>query len=85
MPTPQSFLVINFLLPAKKLGEPLGLALCIPALDDEVTALFVPVSTEALEQRVVEAFVSVSDKSHPPNFARLLRPRRKRPRRRAAE
>jgi hypothetical protein len=69
----------------RKLLEALSLASCIPALNDEVAALLVPVSTQALEQRVIETFVSVGDKSHPPNFVSLLRERIERPRRRAAE
>ena len=40
---------------------------------------------QALEQRVIKTFMSVGDKSHPPNFTRLLRVRRERPRRRTTE
>src|SRR5262245_1210433 len=64
----------------RKLLEALSLASCIPAFNDEVAALLVAVFTQALEQRVIKTFMSVGDKSHPPNFARLLRVRRERPR-----
>ena len=68
-----------------KLLEAPSLTSCVPALNDKVAALFVPVFTQALEQGVIKLFVSVGDKSHPPNFARLLRPcRRERPSCRAA-
>ena len=52
----------------RKLLEALSLTSCIAALDDEVAALLVPVFTQALEQCVIKAFMSVGDKSHPPNF-----------------
>src|SRR5262249_52117434 len=68
-----------------KFLEALSLASCIPALNDEVAALLVPVFTKALEQRVIKTLMSVGDKSHPPNFSCLLRARRERPRRGAAE
>jgi hypothetical protein len=55
------------------------------ALNDEVVPFLVPVFTEPLEQRVIKSFMSMGDKSHPPNFARLLRACRKRPRSRTAE
>jgi hypothetical protein len=69
----------------RKLLEALSRAECIPALNDEVAALLVPVFTQALEQRVIETFMSVSDESHPPDFVSLLSKRIQRPRRRAAE
>src|SRR5262249_14337723 len=53
----------------RKLLELLSLASCITALNHEVAALFVPVFTEALEQGVIKAFMSVGEKSHPPIFA----------------
>jgi hypothetical protein len=69
----------------RKLFEALSLASCIPALDYEIAALVVAVFAQAFEQGVIKTLMSVGDKSHPPNFARVLRPRRERPRRRAAE
>src|SRR5262249_14678445 len=63
----------------RKFLETLSLTLCIPTFNDQVAALLVAVFPEALEQGVVKAFMSVRDKSHPPNFAWLLRPRRERP------
>ena len=59
----------------RKLLEPFSLTSCITALDDEVAALLVPVFSQALEQCVIKAFMSVRDKSHPPNFVCLLRAR----------
>src|SRR5262249_38513336 len=69
----------------RKLFEALSLASCIPALDDEIAAFLVAVFAQAFEQGVIKTLMSVGDKSHPPNFARVLRERIERPRRRAAE
>jgi hypothetical protein len=63
---------------SRKVLEKLSPASCIPALDDQVAALLVPVLTESLEQGVVKAFMSVGDKSHSPNFVCVLRKRTKR-------
>src|SRR5712691_8492047 len=69
-----------------KLLESLGAAVRITALNDEVSTLLVPELTQAVEQCVIKLLVSVRDKPHPPNSARLLRARRERQcRRRAAE
>jgi hypothetical protein len=54
---------------SRKFLETLSLASCIPALDDEVAALLVPIVSEAFEQCVIKVFMSVGDKSHPPNLA----------------
>jgi hypothetical protein len=62
-----------------KLLETLSVPSCIPALNDQVATFLVPVFPEPLEQGVVKAFMPVGDKSHSPNFARLLRARRERP------
>src|SRR5262249_61450076 len=56
----------------RKLLEALGLASCIPAFNDEVAALLVPVFAQALEQRVIKTFMSVSNKSPPPTFTSFL-------------
>jgi hypothetical protein len=69
----------------RKLLEAFSPAACIPPLNEEVAPLLVAVFTEALEQRVIKAFFSVGDKSHVPNFARLLRERIERPSRRATD
>src|SRR5437588_9919008 len=69
-----------------KLLESLHVALCIPALNDEVLPLLVPELPEALEQRVIKYFMSVRDEPDPPNPARRLRTPGERPRNcRAAE
>ena len=62
----------------RKLFEALSLASCIPALDNEVATLLVPVFPKPLEQGVVKAFMSVGDKSHAPNFGCVLRERTER-------
>ena len=64
---------------SRKLLETFSLASCIPALDNKVAALLVPVISESLDQLVVKAFMSVGDKSDPPNFSCPLRARRERP------
>lgn len=68
----------------RKFLKSLGAVPCIPALNHEVAALRISEFVQALEQRVVKCLVSARDKSHSPNFARLLRARGKRPRRRRA-
>ena len=62
----------------RKLFEALSLASCIPALDNEVATLLVPVFPKPLEQGVIKAFMSVGDKSHVPNFGCVLRERTER-------
>src|SRR4051812_19443199 len=64
---------------SRRLLETFGLASCIPTLDNKVAALLVPVFAKPLDQVVVKAFMSVGDKSHPPNFSCPLRARYKRP------
>jgi hypothetical protein len=56
----------------RKFLEAIRIALCIPALDDEVPTLLVPEFPEAPEQGLIKSLVSVCDKPYPPNLARLL-------------
>ena len=55
------------------------MASCIPALDDEIAVFLVAVFAQALEQGVIKTLMSMGDKSHPPNIARVLRERIERP------
>src|SRR5262249_32964555 len=68
-----------------KFRKSLGATLCVSALNDEVLALHVTALLEPIEQRIIKSFMPMGDKAHPPNFSRLLRSRRQRRCRGAAE
>src|SRR5262249_58614917 len=70
---------------SRKFCKSLGATLCVSALNDEVLALHVTALLEPLEQRIIKSFMPMGDKAHPPNFSRLLRSRRQRRCRGAAE
>src|SRR5262249_6085410 len=66
------------------LRESLRSTLRISALDNDVLAFHITEFAQTLEQCVVHFLVSVRDKPDEPLLARLLRPRRERPRGRRA-
>jgi hypothetical protein len=53
--------------------EAVRMALCIPALDDEVSTFLVSEFSETSKQGIIKFLVSVGDEPDPPNLARLLR------------
>jgi hypothetical protein len=62
-----------------KILKSLGMALGIPAFDNEILSLSVPAFAETLEQVIIKSLISVCDKPDAPDFARLLRVRNERP------
>jgi hypothetical protein len=55
-----------------KFRKSIRMALRVPAFDDEIPAFRITQFRKALEHRIIKFLVSLCDKPHPPNLARLL-------------